>query len=415
MNLNNTYIIALFIFGLFLSSCEREQPQTISEVEVYFELPDSINDLAVLENKSYAGQEVKLKGLMYEYTATTDDEGKAVFRNVFPDKYNVATSWNLNEEAYKNLTGEEIQFELGTSMLIFGNKADLRIFSGEKIKQKTSFSLLKSLIISKIYYTMSKTTANKSYMVDTYIELYNNSSVPVSLNNLHLGLTESMSPPAFLSKNNPNDVYLRQVIRIPDGYELGGYQSFLIACRSAINHTIEAPNSVDLSKADLEVKNYDSEGNPTVKSSPIIFNSSGTLSFLNLTNNGGNGVVIFKTAEDITKWPKLTPPDKPTSNQVFLKVENRIIMDGVESLVYKATGVDVDLKRLNRSVDATYIYNTGGTYSNEACERKVEEVIEVDGNTYYKLMDTNNSMNDFAITKKDIRPRVYDKPELMPR
>lgn len=249
-------------------------------------------------------------------------------------------------------------------------------------------------------------------MDDSYIEIYNNSSEPVSLDNLHVGLTEAMSKPAFLAQDNPNYVYLQQVVRIPNGYELGGYESLLIACRKALDHTVNAPNSVNLENADFEVKNYDGDNNPNIKALPVLYNSTGGLTFLNIPNTG-NSAVLFKTEEDITKWEALPPPDRPTNAQKFLKVDNHIIIDGVEILNYKTTGVDPQLKRLNNSIDATYTHITGGSYSNEACERRVESVIEVDGKKYYKLMDTNNSLKDFALTKSDIRPRVYDKPELL--
>lgn len=413
------YILNLIILAcaILMVSCERKDLELIPEIEIQFEMPESINDLPIDESKRvYANREVIIKGSTMEYKVMTDATGKVVLKNVFPDVYSVATSWQLSESEYNDLTDQNVNLELGTKLLLSGNRAKIELFDNSPRKEEIIFNSIKSLIISKVYYSQSKDKDNKKVQTDTYVELYNNFSEPISLDNLYLGVTETLNdPPAFLAKNNPNFIYLRQIVAIPPGYVLNGYTSLLIACRVAKDYTINAPNSVDLLKADFEVKKNDSDGEPSVKSATVIFNSSGTLAFLNLLASGENGIVIFKTEEDVTQWEILPPPDRPTYNQKFKKVDNRIIMDGVECLAYKATGLDIQLKRINNSIDASYTFITGGTGSNEACERRVERVFEIDGKKVYELMDTNNSLNDFRMTKADIRPRIYDKPELMPQ
>ena len=83
-----------------------------------------------------------------------------------------------------------------------------------------------------------------------------------------------------------------------------------------------------------------------------------------------------------------------------------MILDAVEVLSNKNTGVDVATKRLYDDLDAgyTYINSTSGR-NGEVVYRKTSKHA-TDGHAV--LMDTNNSSNDFKVSTT-IKPREYDE------
>jgi Protein of unknown function (DUF4876) len=95
---------------------------------------------------------------------------------------------------------------------------------------------------------------------------------------------------------------------------------------------------------------------------------------------------------------------------MFMRLPNTNVMDGVEILTYKTTGVDINSKRLHHFIDAGYmtISSTGGL-NHESVERKVDTHKSIGGRIY--LIDTNNSQNDL-INITDPTPKKYDKPLL---
>ena len=84
----------------------------------------------------------------------------------------------------------------------------------------------------------------------------------------------------------------------------------------------------------------------------------------------------------------------------------RVVLDGVDYLKNKATGVDVSSKRLYPEIDAAYTnINAASGWTGEVVYRRTASTA-TDGHQI--LMDTNNSLNDFKVSTT-IKPRQYDE------
>ena len=85
-----------------------------------------------------------------------------------------------------------------------------------------------------------------------------------------------------------------------------------------------------------------------------------------------------------------------------------MILDAVEVLPNKTTGIDVKTKRLYDDLDAGYTYiNAASGRNGEVVYRKTSKKT---ANGRIILTDTNNSSNDFKVSST-IKPREYDDEE----
>jgi hypothetical protein len=226
-------------------------------------------------------------------------------------------------------------------------------------------------------------------------------------------MTESESTPAYtltdLHESYADSVILlKQIYRIPvsSGKKLGPGETLIIT-NSAINHSANDSMENDLTDADFEVKdvkgNY--QNNPSTPALDMIYQQYAGTSVFILPQSGPAGVVIFTTSEDVGSWPKVFKKGKTSGNQWVL-CPVRYIIDGMEDLANKTTGVDVATKRLPSTIDAGYTYlNATSGWNGEVVYRKTNKTT-AEGRKI--LMDTNNSSNDFKVSTK-IKPREYDK------
>lgn len=244
---------------------------------------------------------------------------------------------------------------------------------------------------------------NKNYLAGKYIEFFNNSDQTVDIAGLYFGLVESESTPAYTLGSTPEYIYLKQIYRFPsNGVTEVAPGASIIVANSAIDHT--GNNEVDLSKADFEAK--DTQGkttnNPATPAVELIYTTFPTISNMNLVQGGPCSVVLFSTDEDVTSWETVYVDGKDKGSK-FVKTPVKYIMDGVECLKNKSTGVDKNSKRLYNYIDAGYQYTEATTgYTGEVVYRKTAKT--ENGRTI--LADTNNSSNDFAVST-EIKPREY--------
>lgn len=405
--------LLLALAGLcMLSSCLDETvQQPVEELIIQVKMPAGIK-----ESVKYENQTVLLKSKRMTYQAMTDSEGRAVFQNIIPDIYSASTTVEVDGEKYIQWADslEEDEYVILLSSIIFsGNFPKEQIFTNKTVEIALSKSVKQSLIISKIYASGTKDNNNKNYIADKYIEVYNNSDKIQYLDSIYLGLAEAESVIAFPASANPGYVYARQVFRFPGNgtdYPVLPGQSIVIA-NSAINHTTNSPTSVNLFNADFEAKNPTFSNNSNVKAITLVYSTFAGIPYMNLVHGGDNGVFLFRTHEDVSKFPVFYIPGKQTGNR-YMRIPANIIFDGVETLKNKAnTGVDVNTKRLQSFIDAGYMFiNASGGYTNESIERRVDT--SKSGSQRYYLIDSNNSLNDFR-TVTDPTPRKYDKPLLM--
>ena len=341
------------------------------------------------------------------YTALTDDNGMATFESMIPDVYNVSTAWDIDAHEYTAATGQPTTE--GYFATISGNINNQLIKSDEPVKLATNLVTGAALLISKVYYAGSKDNNKKNYLAGRYLEIYNQTNGKIDVAGLYIGMIETNSTPAYTLDNlhtayADSVVILKQIFRIPTDkpYMLNPGQAIVIT-NSAINHTVNSSMEQDLSKADFEAKEEKGGiiNNPSVPALlPIV--ATGNINFL---QSGPDGIVIFRTTEDPKKWP-LVYKYGATKGQRYTAMPKRFIIDGVDILKNKTTGVDISTKRLYADIDAGYTVIQAITgYTGEVIYRKTAERRGSDGHRI--LQDSNNSLNDFKISTT-IKTREYD-------
>ena len=366
--------ISLIYCCLLLSfvGCEREGPDYVRDLMIEVRMPEHFKP-----GLSYAHREVVFTSTAYTYVFVTDANGHLVVDELIPDIYTINTSWEISGQEYKEMSDEDISIEDKARVLINATIQNLPLFSTTSIRIDLSRVFLKDLLISKVYFSGTKDNANRNYVVDSYVEIFNNSDEVVYIDGKYLALAESRSPAAYLAIDNPDYIYTRQICKFPGGgsdYPILPGRSILIAARSARDHTQNASQSVDLSIADFEVKDTDGTGNPDIKALPV-YSSSTALKFFNLIAGGPNAVFLFETDEDVLEWPEFYTPGTSVGER-FRRVPAATVIDGVEILKNNAgTGPNLSLKRLQNFIDAgfTYISATSG-FVTEWVELKVSTI-----------------------------------------
>jgi hypothetical protein len=125
-----------------------------------------------------------------------------------------------------------------------------------------------------------------------------------------------------------------------------------------------------------------------------------------MVQGGPCGIIIFRTNEDPKTWQTTYAYGKTTGSQLYLLVPKRVILDGVDYMKNKPTGIDVSAKRLYSDIDAGYTHiNAYNGWTGEVVYRRTAKAT---ANGQKILMDTNNSSNDFKVSTT-IKPREYDK------
>ena len=358
----------------------------------------------------YSGQKVLISGdVKYEYE--TDVCGMVCVNSIIPGIYDITTKMEMSGAQYKSIMAGKVQIEDNARVLIGVSVMNRRIFKAEDMRIKLNASIIKDLLISKVYYSGTRDDMDRTYTTDSYVEIFNNSDDVAYLDGKYIALAESVSPAAYPAKDNPDSIYARQICRFPGkgkDFPLNPGASVVVAAKSARNHIKSAATSVDLSSADFEVKAAEGSGNPEVRMLPLVHNST-TIQTFNLINGGPNAVFLFETDEDILSWPQVYQRGK-TSGELFRRIHKSVVIDGVECLKKPAqTAPDVNTKRLQAEIDAGYsVISSVNGYNHESVERKVSRM---DNGRYY-LEDTNNSSVDFVICTNPT-PRKYDKEELL--
>ena len=391
---------------LLLGACQRTAPRGTDPFILEFQMPEEFKS-----GSYYASQKVYLNGSV-NYDFTTDIMGRVSVESVVPGIYDIITGMELTGAQYKAMVpGASIEdnarVNIGVSLM------NQRIFQAEDLRIQLTSAVLKDLLISKIYYSGTRDKMEKTYIVDSYVEIFNNSDDVVYLDGKYIGLAESTSNPAYYpASENPDSIFLKQMLKFPGtgtDHPLQPGGSVVIAAKSAQNHLENATVSVDLSGADYEVKAMEGSGNPAVPMMPIISNAYTSMKYMNLINGGPNTLMIIETDENPEEWPEVYRKGK-TSGEMFRRMHKKWVTDGVECLSNSSqTGPDVNTKRLQTEIDAGYaVINSVNGYTHESVERKVSRK---EGDRYY-LVDTNNSSTDFVVLT-DPTPRKYDKEGLL--
>ena len=357
------------------------------------------------------GHEIRLMQGGKTLTAVTDAQGIATFTGIIPDVYDVSCSWELTAEEYQQMTGDN---QVVSGCTVSGSLNSYLIKEEEDvIILATNLSISRDIIIGKIYYAGSKDLNNRTYMAGKYLELYNQSDNEVDVSGLYIGLVEAESTQAYTLENlhevyEDSVVLLKQIFRIPaDANHLVAPGGTVLIVNSAIDHTPNNDMESSLLDADFEAKDASGkmQNNPTTPALDLIYTMYPSVSNLNMVQSGPCSIVIFRTDEDMTALPKTYPYGKTSGSQWAL-LPKRYIIDGVEVLRNKNTGIEVSSKRLYDDIDAGYTnINAVSGWTGEIVYRKTSKTA-TDGHPI--LTDTNNSSNDFQVSTT-IKPREYDE------
>ena len=397
----------LFSALSLVSGCiDYSDSTTEINVKVQLQMPAEFTQGSDLE-----GHTIQLTYNGNTHTAITDANGIVEFSGIIPDVYDLSTTWDISNADYERLTGEKPQ---GNGCTVSGSlNATFIKDNGATIILPTNVAVKRDIVISKIASAGSKDQNNRYYMAGKYFELYNQSSDTVNVSGLYIGLLDSTNPQPFTLANlhdayNDSVILVKQVFQIPQGAKPAAPGYAMVFTNSATDHSDVGETEHDLSDADFEAK--DPKGttinNPNTPALLSVYSSTGNSATMNLVQGGPCGIIIFRTDEDIKTWQTTYAYGKTTGSQLYLLVPKRVILDGVDYMKNKPTGIDVSAKRLYNDIDAGYTHIDA--YNGWTGEVVYRRTVKTTPSGQKILMDTNNSSSDFKVSTT-IKPREYDE------
>lgn len=399
-------ILTIAALGLFNACIDYDDATRETTARIQLAMPAEF-----INGSDLQGHDIVLMQGTNRLVGTTDADGVATFSGLIPDIYDISCSWEISGDRYQQLTGDQ---QVVSGCTVSGSLNSHLIREEQTIQLSTNLSINRDIIIGKIYFAASKDNNNRNYMPGKYIELYNQSDKDADISGLYIGLIESESTQAY-TLTNLHDVYADSVVLAKQVFRIPADQPFLVKpggtvllVNSAADHTVGNDMESDLSNADFEAKdrNGSTQNNPAVPALELIYTMYPSISNMNLVQSGLSSVVIFRTTQDVTAWPTTYAYGKTTGNQWML-IPTRYIVDGVEVLPNKATGIDVSTKRLYPTIDAGYTnIEARSGWTGEVVYRRTSDKRGADGHLI--LVDTNNSSNDFHVSTT-IKPRQYDE------
>ena len=402
--------IIYLLSALLLGSCiDYDDVSREVSVQVKLQMPEEFTKGSDLE-----GHEIVMSQNGNKLTATTNAEGIATFTGLIPDVYDISCSWEITNEQYMALTGEQAVTNGCTVSGSLNEQLMSEAQEQQPILLPTHVAVKRDIVIGKIAAAGSKDANNRNYLAGRYVELYNQANNAVDVSGLYIGLLETTSPQPYTLDNLHEDyadsvVIVKQVFQIPaDKPYMVASGGTVLLTNSATDHSDVNEFEYDLTDADFESKDETGKtmNNPAVPALITSFSVFAKNATMNLMQGGPCGIILFRTTEDINDWPHTYGYGKTTGSLYYLCVPKRVILDGVDYLKNKATGVDVSAKRLYADIDAGYTNTeTISGYTGEVVYRRTAS-IAADGHKI--LMDTNNSLNDFKVSTT-IKPRQYDE------
>lgn len=402
-------IVYLFSALLLAGCIDYDDVSREVNVQVKLQMPEEFTKGSDLE-----GHDIVMSLGSNRFTATTNAEGIASFSGLIPDVYDISCSWEITNEQYMAFTGDQ---SVTNGCTVSGSLNEQLLSEAQEqqpILLPTHMAVKRDIVIGKIAAAGSKDANNRNYLAGRYVELYNQADDTVDVSGLYLALLETTSPQPYTLDNLHEDyadsvVIVKQVFQIPaDVPHLVAPGGTVLLTNSASDHSDVNEFEYDLTDADFESKDETGKtmNNPAVPALITSFSVFAKNATMNLMQGGPCGIIIFRTTEDINDWPHTYDYGKTTGTLYYLCVPKRVILDGVDYLKNKATGVDVSSKRLYSDIDAGYTHIEAiSGYTGEVVYRRTAS-IAADGHKI--LMDTNNSLNDFKLSTT-IKPRQYDE------
>lgn len=324
-----------------------------------------------------------------EYNLVTDTNGVVEISGIVSDKYLISASRIMSPDEMELITGYRISNHklMNKTVKIIQLRAD-----AEEIIEVPMDVVIggSPIVISEIY--ACGPPGSGLYYHDKYVEVYNQTDSVIYLDGIIVAVVYASS---YLGQNyvdDPEFVHSKNVWIFPGNgtdYPLSPGE-FAVCAEDAIDHRINAPNSVDLSNVKFEFYKDDAPDidNPLVPNMIKIYQSAGNDWLI----GGEQGaIVIAKMPIDSLQW---------FGDQLLIPY--RYVLDGVE---YLKDPMKLENKILNHSIDGG---GTGGIqfYTGKSMERIA---LNVEGRMVLK--DDNNSSVDFVVINKPTPEFHYTKPK----
>lgn len=358
------------------SAIERQNPFTIK-------LIDSTGTMQkVYGNNIVKGATVILKSnsLGKVYELTSDENGNVTLSGAISDKYIVSVVKKLTTDEVEKSTGQKnvqehklVNYSVGTLDL----RADVNTVTEVCLDK---IIVQSPLVISEIY--ACGPTGAGLYFHDKYIEIFNNSDEVQYLDGILVMDIYSNSSTGFSYVTDPDYVHSSSIWMFPGTGKTYPIQpgKFVVAAEDAIDHRINAPNSVDLSKVSFEFYKRDAPDvdNPNVPN------------MIKFYQEYGNDWLIGGETDALVIAKVESSKDIIWYNDHY-KVATKFVLDGVE---YMSDPTRLNKKTLYGGIDAGA---TGGItfYTGKTMER-----IPIVKNNRLYLKDDNNSSLDFNVYSK---------------
>lgn len=384
-NIYRFYHLSLaLIFSVLSFSCsdilgtDPKPEKTEREIEFQITLKDNSGFMQILfGSDKVRGAEVSLKSnlLGTEYYLTSDSNGVIKIKGIISDKYIITVT--------RNMSSGEMEFIGGTTVrlvkLVNKKTRILELNAASPANIDLEMDMMEGgspIVISEIYACGPQ--GSGLYYHDKYVEVFNQSDSVLYLDKMMIAIVYTNSNTGLHYRDDPEFIHSKSIWIFPGNgtdYPIQPGQ-FVLCAEDAIDHRMNAPNSVDLSQADFEFYKDDAPDidNPAIPNMIKIYQTAGNDWLI----GGETGSLVLSNYSADSLLP---------FDDQFL-IPYRSVFDGVE---YKADPTKLDKKILNEGIDAGC---TGGIqfYTGKSMER-----ILISDSKRKILKDENNSSVDFMI------------------
>ncbi|MCK9425816.1 MAG: DUF4876 domain-containing protein [Ignavibacteriaceae bacterium] len=385
ININRLYQLSFALIISVLSfNCsdilgtDPKPEKTEREIEFQITLKDNSGFMQTLfGSDKVRNAEVLLQSnlLGSSYHLYSDSNGVIKIKGIISDKYIITATRIMHSGEMQIISGTTV-----TNVKLVNKKTrilELNAASPANIDLEMDMVVGGSpLIISEIYACGPQ--GSGLYYHDKYVEVFNQSDSVLYLDKMMIAIVYTNSNTGLHYRDDPEFIHSKSIWIFPGtgkDYPIQPGQ-FVLCAEDAIDHRMNAPNSVDLSHADFEFYKDDAPDidNPVIPNMIKIYQTAGNDWLI----GGETGALILSNFSADSLLP---------FDDQFL-IPYRSVFDGVE---YKADPTKLDKKILNEGIDAG---STGGIqfYTGKSMER----ILISDSNRKI-LKDENNSSVDFMI------------------
>lgn len=416
-------IIIVAVIATIAASCSSDKEITsVSKITVNVAMPEDFPATAKFNGDVLMSDKNSTK--VYTVQAVN---GVAEFKNVKFGVYNITVAQSMTAAEFA-AAAPELAANVSGGIALNGNSANATFVdetsSQTPVEITLAWSVPSSLVISKIYSYGTLNLAAKTYNIDKYWEIYNNSAEVQYVDGLCLGEVYGMpvNTAESVYASDQANCYMQRVVAIPGTgtqYPVQPGKSIVIA-QNAKNHIVAdvITQTVDLTSADFECfvegsTSFFPADNADVPNLEQMF-ASGTYTAKFGASQGAIITLFKKTKAEIDAIQTVIVPGSDSYGAQYalycLPIPVGDIIDAVD--VYYNKFPERKYKKTPTAIDASII----ALDQSSTTERKVAYK-DVDGRIV--LQDTNNSAQDFVLIAPrttggadHLAPRDYTKPEI---